>query len=383
MEKCWEFNRDLHQLFIDFRQAYDTVRRVKLWQAMEELGFPKKLIRMTQLCIGGSKSKVRVGQNFSEVFDINNGLKQGDALSPLLFNVALEHVTRKAEIRPPATVFQNNGPNLLLAFADDVDIIGNSRLNVKNTFSNFEEHAGNMGLKINEEKTKYMYSTRNNRIRDRVGQNITIDDYNFERVKKFKYLGTTLSEDTDGTEEINCRIQAGNKCLYATHKLLKSKQTSRRTKINIYKTIIRPVVMYGCETWTLTVANEERLRVFERRVLRKIYGPTVDATTGRYRTRTNRELEDLYGEPNIVREIKSKRLQWAGHVRRLPDNRTVRLVWEEIPEGKRPLGRPRLRWRDNIAKDLRAMDIQNPLDAMSDRQQWRTIVKSAKTHPGL
>lgn len=383
MEKCWEFNRNLHQLFIDFKQAYDTIRRVKLWQAMEELGFPKKLVKLTQVCINGSMSRVRIAHEFSEVFNINDGLKQGDALSPLLFNVALEYVSRKAEIQTPTAVFHGNGPKLLLAFADDIDIVGNSTLDIKSTLNEFEKGAGSIGLKINEEKTKYMYTTRNEQHRDRLGQNITMDDYNFERVKKFKYLGTTLTENTDGTEEINCRIQAGNRCLYAVQDLLKSKLTSRRSKISVYKTIIRPVVMYGCETWTLTVTNEERLRVFERKVLRKIYGPIVDPATGQYRIRTNKELEDLYGDSNIIREIKSKRLKWAGHVRRLPDGRTVKLAWEEAPQGKRPLGRPRLRWKDNIAKDLRAMNVDNPLEVMEDRRQWRAIVKSAKTHAGL
>lgn len=350
---------------------------------MEELGFPKKLVKITQMCVGGSNSKVRIGRDFSEVLDIKDGLKQGDALSPLLFNVALEYVSRKAKIQPPAAMYHHNGPSLLLAFADDVDIVGNSTVDIKTTFNDFEKSASSIGLKINEDKTKYMYSTRHNQRRDRIGQNITMDEYNFERVKKFKYLGTMLTENNDGTEEINSRIQAGNRCLYAVQDLLKSKVTSRRTKINIYKTIIRPVVMYGCEAWTLTAANEERLRVFERRILRKIYGPIFDASTGRYRIRTNKELKDLYGDSDIVREVKSKRLQWAGHVRRLPDSRIVKLAWEEAPVGKRPLGRPRLRWKDNIAKDLRVMSIDEPLDAMTDRQRWRNIVKSAKTHPGL
>ncbi|XP_060518453.1 uncharacterized protein LOC132697176 [Cylas formicarius] len=305
MEKCWEFNKELHQLFVDFKQAYDNVCRVKLWEVMEELGFPKKLIRLTQICINGAKNKVRIGQELSDIFEVNNGLKQGDAISPLLFNISLEYVVRKAEIKAPMTMFRNNGPKLLLAFADDVDVIGSSRLNVKETFTNFEKQALNMGLKINEGKTKYMYTTRNNQRRDRVGQNITM------------------------------------------------------------------------------VANEERIRVFERRVLRKIYGPVTDITTGRYRIRKNRELYELYKDPNIINEIKARRLQWAGHVKRLPDNRIAKLAWEEAPEGKRPLGRPRLRWRDNIEKDLKIMEVDNALDLMNDRQQWRRIVKSAKTHPGL
>lgn len=115
----------------------------------------------------------------------------------------------------------------------------------------------------------------------------------------------------------------------------------------------------------------------------KMYVPIVDAIIGRYRIRTNKELEDIYGNSNIVREIKSKRLNWAGHVRRVPDSRTVKLAWEEAPVGKISLGRPCLRWKNNIAKNPKAMNIDKPLDVMANREQWRIIVKSATTHIGL
>ena len=75
---------------------------------------------------------------------------------------------------------------------------------------------------------------------------------------------------------------------------MRSRELSRKTKIHIYNTIIKPIVIYGCETWTLTAANEERLKIFERRVLRRIFGPTREETTGQYRIKTNQELKELY-----------------------------------------------------------------------------------------
>lgn len=383
MEKCWEYDRELHQMFIDFKQAFDRICRTKLWSAMQELGFPKKLVNLIRMCMEGAQCKVRIGQQYSEPFEVNNGLKQGDALSPQLFNIALEHIIRRARIEAPTSIFRREGPNLLLAFADDVDLIGNSRLKMRETFIRFENEAEKMGLQINENKTKYMYTSRRVQNRDRIGQNITIGNHNFERVKEFKYLGTTITEDNVGSEEINNRIQAGNRCLYALQDLIRSKELTRLTKINLYITVIRPVVMYGSETWTMTVANEERLRIWERKVLRKIYGPTRDDETGTWRRKSNKELEELFGVTNIIKEIKSRRLQWAGHVRRLPDDRLSKLVWEEAPTGKRPLGRPRLRWRDNTTKDLKAMGIDNWQEVAMDRRKWRGVVESAKTHPGL
>jgi hypothetical protein len=127
---------------------------------------------------------------------------------------------------------------------------------------------------------------------------------------------------------------------------------SKNLKIRIYRTIILPVVLYGCETWSLTFKEERRLRVFENRVLRRIFGPKRDEVTGECRKLHNEELNGLYSLPDIVRVIKSRRLRWAGHVARMGEGRGVCRVLVGKPEGKRPLGRPRRRWEDNIRMDL-------------------------------
>lgn len=380
LEKCWEFNKQLHNLFIDFRQAYDSVLRVELWNAMAELSIPQKLIRMTKACICDSRSRVRVGDMVSDIFDINNGLRQGDALSPLLFNVALEKATRAAEL--VVEMYTQRGPQLILAFADDIDIVGTSTIKVKEQFTRLEKESQKMGLKINEEKTKYMHIARQAG-RDRVGQNVTMGEFNFERVNSFKYLGAILTSENDTSEEIKARIQSGNRCMYALSNVLRSRDLTRGSKLRIYNTVIRPVVTYGSETWTITKTNERRLRCFERKVLRKIYGPIKDQGTQQYRIRTNKELEELYKSPSIIQEIKSGRLRWAGHVQRQQDNRTIKLAWETNPVGRRPVGRPRMRWRDNIMADLETMNIEANPQIMLDRARWRDVVRSAKTHPGL
>ena len=112
------------------------------------------------------------------------------------------------------------------------------------------------------------------------------------------------------------------------------------------------VVLYGCETWSLTLREERKLRVFENMVLRRIFGPRRDEVTGEWRRLHNEELNDLYSTPNIVLGIKSRRMRWAGHVARLGEEKWVYRVLVGKPEGKRPLGRPRRRWVDNIRMDL-------------------------------
>jgi len=115
-------------------------------------------------------------------------------------------------------------------------------------------------------------------------------------------------------------------------------------RIMLYRTIILPVVLYGCETWSLTLREERRLKVFENRVLRRIFGLEVHKITGEWKKIHNEEPKDLYCSPNVARMIKLRRMKWAGHVARIGESRDVYRVLIGKPEGKRPLRRPRLRW---------------------------------------
>ena len=186
------------------------------------------------------------------------------------------------------------------------------------------------------------------------GQNhsVRIDNSTFGRVEEFKYLGTTLTIQNSIREEIKSRLRSGNACYHSVQNLLSSRLLSRILKIKIYRTIIFPVVLYGCEAWSLTLREERKLRAFENMVLRRIFGPTRDEVTGEWRRLHNEELSDLYSSPNIVRVIKLRRMRWAGHVARMENGRGAYRVLVGKPEVKRPLGRPRSRRVDNIRMDL-------------------------------
>jgi hypothetical protein len=123
-------------------------------------------------------------------------------------------------------------------------------------------------------------------------------------------------------------------------------------KVRIYKTIILPVVLYGCEKWSLTIREEHKLRVFENWVLRRIFGPKRDGVTGGWRKLYNEELHNLYSSRSIIRIIKLRRMRLAGHVAQMGEKRNVYWLLVGKPEEKRPLGRPRHRWIDNIKMDL-------------------------------
>jgi hypothetical protein len=174
----------------------------------------------------------------------------------------------------------------------------------------------------------------------------------FETVEQFKYLGTTLKKQNSIREDIKSRLKSGNACYHSVQNLLSSSLLSKNVKIKIYRTVILPVVLYGCESWSLTLREECRLRLFENKVLRRIFGPKRDAVTGEWRRLHNKELYALYSSPNSIRVIKSRRLRWAGHVARMGERRGAFRAVVVKPEGRRPLGRPRRRWEDNIKVDL-------------------------------
>jgi hypothetical protein len=161
-------------------------------------------------------------------------------------------------------------------------------------------------------------------------------------------------------------------------KILSSRLLSKNVKVRIYKTIILPMVVYVCETWSLPVREEHKLRVFENRVLRRIFGPKRDGVTGGWRKLHNQELHNLYSSPNIIRIIKSRRMSWAGHVARMGEKRNVYRLLVGKPERKRPLGRPRRRWIDNIKIDLLeiGLNVVDWFGLAQDRYRWRALVNS-------
>ncbi|KAJ4450227.1 hypothetical protein ANN_01646 [Periplaneta americana] len=199
-------------------------------------------------------------------------------------------------------------------------------------------------------------------------------------VEKFKYLGATVTNINDTREEIKHIINMGNSCYYSIEKLLSSSLLSKNLKVRIYKTVILPVVLYGCETWTLTLREEHRLRVFENKVLRTIFGAKRDEVTGEWRKLHNTELHSLHSSPDIIRNIKSRCLRWAGHVARMGESRNAYRVLVGRSEGKRPSRRPRRRWEDDIKMDLREVgydDRREWINLTQDRDQWWAYVRAA------
>ena len=190
-----------------------------------------------------------------------------------------------------------------MTYADAIDIIARSPTALKEAFLSLERAAGTVGLKINEEKTKYMTT----RVNKHQPKHFQIENFNFETVQSFTYVGFLLDVNNDNSVEIRKRLLLANKCFYGLNKQFRSQLVSIKNKVKLCKTLIRPVLAYGSETWVLSKSDETILSVFERNILRAIFGPTNE--NGECRIKYNYELYTLYKESDIVIYIKINRLR--------------------------------------------------------------------------
>ena len=144
------------------------------------------------------------------------------------------------------------------------------------------------------------------------------------------------------------------------------------------QTSVRPVITYACETWVLKENTKSKLRVFERKVLRRIYVPTKESD-GTLRIKSNDELNRLIGNKNIINYIKAQRLAWFGQVHRMAENSMVKKVYEWAPALTRSLGRPKNRLEGDVKSDITKMKTTNWKDCIRNRPKWKEFVEKAKT----
>jgi hypothetical protein len=156
-----------------------------------------------------------------------------------------------------------------------------------------------------------------------------------------------------------------------------SRLLSKNTKNRVYTTVVLPVILYGCETWPLTLREERRLRLFENRVLRRVCGLKRYEATEEWRRLHTEELNDLFLSPNIIRVIKSRRMRRTGHVARMGEKKDAYRILVGRPKERRPLGRPRRRWEYNIKMDL--LEVGWDMDWIElarDRDRWCAVVNA-------
>ena len=198
-------------------------------------------------------------------------------------------------------------------------------------------------------------------------------------MSSFKYLDNVTDKEGGISECVKDRIEAGNRAYAANCCMLKSKIIKTAVKIQIYRTLIRPVATCGAETGTLTKSDENSLGIFERKIMGKIYRAFQQGDI--CRIRHNEELNRLMNGEDIVKLIKAQRIRRLGHVKRMEVGTMPRRMLEGRLFMERRKGRPRLRWLDDVLADLKIMKMCQWVEKTKGRGQWRLDVEEVKAHP--
>jgi hypothetical protein len=194
-------------------------------------------------------------------------------------------------------------------------------------------------------------------------------------VASFKYLGVILNEDNNNQIDLQERIQNGNKTYFMLQKFSKNKNISRKLKLRLKNTIMDKTLTYASETGTLTKGDRKQLKVFERKVYRRILGPVYDSEKQNWKILTNKEIYASVKKPTIIETI---RLRWFGHVQRMEDNRIPKRVLCMNLGTTRLRGRPRNRWQDEVREDGRIVGGEGWKEKVPDREEWKKLLRTAR-----
>jgi len=236
--------------FIDYSKAFHCVDNNKLWKILKEMGIPDHLTCLLRNLYAGKEATVRTGHGTTVWFQIGKGVHQGCILSPCLFNLYAEYIMQNARLEEAQAGIRIAGKNFNnLRYADDITLMGENEEELKSLLMKVKEISEKAGLKLNIKKTKIMASGP-----------ITsweIDGETMETVTDFIFGGSKITADGDCSHEIKRHLLLGRKVMTNLDSILKSRDITLPTKVCLVKAMVFPVVMYGCESWTIKKAEHQ------------------------------------------------------------------------------------------------------------------------------
>uniref|UniRef100_A0AC11E678 Uncharacterized protein n=1 Tax=Ovis aries TaxID=9940 RepID=A0AC11E678_SHEEP len=257
MEKAREFQKNIYFCFIDYAKAFDCVDHNKLWKILKEMGIPDHLTCLLRNLYVGQEATVRTGHGIPDWLQIGKGVCQGCILSPCLFNLHAEYIMRNAGLEETQAGVKIAGRNIdNLRYADDTTLMAESEEELKSLLMKVKEESEKVGLKLNIQKTKIMASSP-----------ITsweIDGETVETVSELILGAPKITADSDCSHEIKRCLLLGIKVMTnLLDSIFKRRDLTLPTKIHLVKAMVFPVVMYGCESWTVKKAEHRRIDAFE------------------------------------------------------------------------------------------------------------------------
>jgi hypothetical protein len=219
-----------------------------------------KLIRLVTATMRNSEAQIKTQAQLTEPLKIRQGLKQGNGLASSLFNLALEYAIKKLTVNVKGTLeFQ---ATQVVGYADDICLLSRNIRTIKEAYQELKEAAMETGFKINKYKTLAMIQTRSKASKANTDQQLHAGEHSIKIVDSLHYLGSCISNDNNEASEIQRRLKLANNTYYSISSIMKSRDVHKGTNIRLYKTLIRTVLTYGCQTWRLSKQSEKTIGIF-------------------------------------------------------------------------------------------------------------------------
>lgn len=372
IEKTMSQDNKLLITFVDLEKAFDRVPRKQMWQILSKRQTSEQLLNAIKSIYKTTTNYIRTGSERSKDFITTQGLRQGGALSPLLFTIFLDSVVKN--IKDKTKRLEIGYHNLTRTtiteciFADDLAIITKDVKDMQYNLNLWNEELQKHNMSINVDKTKIMVIGKTD-----IKTDLLLNGKEIEQVENFTYLGATINNKGSIENEINKRIQAANRSYYTMNKaILNNKQVSKRTKMTLYKTIYRPSLTYGSETWVMNQRAKSKIQATEMRFLRRVEGVTRLDKIRNEQIRENLQIE------SIQNTIDKKQLAWYGHLIRMPEERQTKQVWNARITKKKKRGRPMKTWENNIEEILARNNIsgQEAKRKAKIRKDWKELISN-------
>ena len=305
------------------------------------------------------------GQQLTDAFQVKTGVRQGCLLSPFLFLLAIDWLMKTS------TQEKRNGIQWTLwdqledlDFADDLALLSHTQQQMQEKTSIVAATSARIGLNIHKGKSKVLKVNATN------AAPIMLEDEAIEEVDSFIYLGSTVDKQGGTDADVKRRVGNARAAFQQLKNVWVSKHLSNKLKIRTFNTMVKPVLLYGAETWRNTTVNMKRIQSFINNCLRRILGIHWPDKI------SNLKLWERTGQKPVEQEILQRRWRWIGHTIRKSASNTTRQALNWNPQGKRRRGRPRNTWRRDVEADIKELGLNwGKLERLAqDRDAWRTLV---------
>ena len=368
IERALEIQKDVYLCFIDYTKAFDRVRHDEIIKELTKLKMDGKDLRIIKNMYWEQTAAMRVEGEISAFQKIKRGVRQGCVLSPDLFSLYSEIIMRNIEGQPGIRVGGHNINNL--RYADDTVLISENEKDLQQLLNIVESKSKEKGLELNSKKTEVMVISRKEKP---PLINITINGIKLKQRDHFKYLGALISSDGRNNAEISARIAQAKMTFQKMKTVLTNPHISIHTRKRTLECYIEPILMYGCEAWTISKQAQKKLEAvemwFQRRMMKISWMANKSNDT---------VLKEAHTSRALVNKIRTRQTTFFGHVMRR--EKLEHLITTGMMEGKRSRGKQREKMTDGLIKWLGAGKVVEILKATRDRGIWKDMIANAIKH---